>query len=114
LFYHWKLVNTKLHPNQGQKQHTHNYLKTQFSNRTKLNKRKENRALKLCTSLSREILQVITENLVEMILDMVNQNVQEALKKFQDTKNKKYKRTQEQISDIIGDLNKHQSKQRTL
>jgi hypothetical protein len=34
------------------------------------------------------MLQVITENLMVMILDMVNQNVQEALKKFQDTKNK--------------------------
>jgi hypothetical protein len=27
------------------------------------------------------------ENIREMILDMVNQNVQDALKKFQDTKN---------------------------
>jgi hypothetical protein len=30
----------------------------------------------------------ITENLMEMLLDKVNQNVQEALKKFQDNKNK--------------------------
>jgi uncharacterized phage infection (PIP) family protein YhgE len=45
-----------------------------------------------------------------MILDMVNQNVQEALKKFQDTKNKKCKKTQEQVDDIIVALNKHQSK----
>jgi hypothetical protein len=29
---------------------------------------------------------------------MVNQNVQEALKKFQDTKNKEYEKTQEQIN----------------
>jgi hypothetical protein len=34
----------------------------------------------------REILQVITENFMEMLLGMVNQNVQEALKKLQDTK----------------------------
>jgi hypothetical protein len=40
------------------------------------------------TILKEEILQVITENFMEMLLDMVNQNVQEALKKFQDTKNK--------------------------
>jgi hypothetical protein len=32
--------------------------------------------------LKEEILQVITENFMEMILDMVNQNKQEALKKF--------------------------------
>jgi hypothetical protein len=39
-------------------------------------------------TINEEILQVITENLVELLVDMVNQNVQEALKKFQDTKNK--------------------------
>jgi hypothetical protein len=32
--------------------------------------------------LKEEILQVINENFTEMLLDMVNQNVQEALKKF--------------------------------
>jgi hypothetical protein len=47
---------------------------------------------------------------MEMIQDMVNQNVQEALKIFQDTKNKEYKKTQEQINKIIRALNKHQSK----
>jgi hypothetical protein len=36
--------------------------------------------------LKEEILQVINENFIEMILDMVNQNVQETLKKFQDNK----------------------------
>jgi DNA-binding protein YbaB len=30
-----------------------------------------------------EIQQVITENFMEMLLDMVKENVQEALKKFQ-------------------------------
>jgi chromosome segregation ATPase len=45
---------------------------------------------------------------MEMVLHMVNQNVQEVLKKFQDTKNKEYKKTQEQINEIIGALN-HQS-----
>jgi hypothetical protein len=44
-----------------------------------------------------------------MILDMVNQNIQEALKKFQDTKNKEYEKTQKQTNDIIGVLKKHQS-----
>jgi hypothetical protein len=39
-------------------------------------------------TLKEDILQVITENFMEMLPDMVNQNVQEALKKFQDNKNK--------------------------
>jgi hypothetical protein len=52
---------------------------------------------------------------MEMILDTVNQNIQEAFKKFQDTKNKECKKTQKQINELIGALNKHQSeKQRTL
>jgi hypothetical protein len=37
-------------------------------------------------NLKEEILQVINENFIEMILDMVNQNVQETLKKFQQQK----------------------------
>jgi hypothetical protein len=38
-------------------------------------------------NLKEEILQVINENFIENTLDMVNQNVQETLKKFQDNKN---------------------------
>jgi anaerobic ribonucleoside-triphosphate reductase len=56
-----------------------------------------------------EILQVITANFMEMLLDMVNQNIQEALKKFQDNKNKEYEKTQKQINELIGALNKYQS-----
>jgi uncharacterized protein Yka (UPF0111/DUF47 family) len=37
---------------------------------------------------------------------MVNQNVQEALKKFLDNKNKEYEKTQKQIKEIIEALNK--------
>jgi hypothetical protein len=37
------------------------------------------------------------ENFIEMILDMVNQNVQETLKKFQDNKNRQFEKAQEQI-----------------
>jgi hypothetical protein len=44
-----------------------------------------------------------------MLLDMVNQNVQEALKKFQDNKTKEYEKTQKQINEIIRALNKHQT-----
>jgi uncharacterized phage infection (PIP) family protein YhgE len=47
---------------------------------------------------------------MKMLLDMVNQNVQEALKKFQDTKNKEYEKTQKQINELIGALIKHKSK----
>jgi hypothetical protein len=46
---------------------------------------------------------------MEMLLDMVNQNVQEGLKKFQDNKNKKYEKTQKQINEVIGALTKHQN-----
>jgi hypothetical protein len=45
-----------------------------------------------------EILQEITEKFMEKILDMVNQNAQDALKKFQDTKNKEHKKTRKQMN----------------
>jgi uncharacterized spore protein YtfJ len=44
--------------------------------------------------MKEEILQVINENFIGMLLDMVNQNIQEALKKSQDNKNKEYEKTQ--------------------
>jgi polyhydroxyalkanoate synthesis regulator phasin len=47
---------------------------------------------------------------MEMLLDMVNQNIQEVLKKFQDNKNKEYEKTQKQISGLIGDINNYQNK----
>jgi hypothetical protein len=56
-----------------------------------------------------EILQEISENFMEMLLDKVNQNVQEALKKFQDNKNKECEKIQKQTSELIGALNKYQS-----
>jgi predicted RecB family endonuclease len=60
-------------------------------------------------TLKEEILQVINENFIEILLDMVNQNVQEALKKFQDNKIKEYEKIQKQIKEIIGTLNKYQN-----
>jgi hypothetical protein len=64
------------------------------SNKTKINYAKEpNEAHK--NNLKEEILQVISENFIEMILDMVNQNVQGTLKKFQDNKNRDFERAQE-------------------
>jgi hypothetical protein len=81
------------------------------SNKTKINYTKEpNKAHK--NSLKEEILQVINENFIEMLLDMVNQNVQEALKKFQEDKNKEYEKTQKQMNEIIEALNKCQTKLR--
>jgi hypothetical protein len=46
---------------------------------------------------------------MEKILDMVNQNVQDVAKKFQDTQNKEYEKTQKQINELRVALNKHQS-----
>jgi polyhydroxyalkanoate synthesis regulator phasin len=44
---------------------------------------------------------------------MVNQNVQEALKKFQKDKKKEYEKTQKQINEIIEALNKCQTETET-
>jgi hypothetical protein len=44
---------------------------------------------------------------------MVNQNVQDALQKYQDTKNKKHEKTQRQIKELREDFNT-KLKQRTL
>jgi hypothetical protein len=46
---------------------------------------------------------------MEMLLGMVNQNVQEKLKKFQGNKYKEYKKIQKQINKLRGAPNKHQS-----
>jgi 5'-deoxynucleotidase YfbR-like HD superfamily hydrolase len=58
-----------------------------------------------------EIWGDITKKFREKILDMVNQNVQDALKKFRDTKNKEHK-TKKQIKELGGAFNKHQSKKK--
>jgi hypothetical protein len=70
------------------------------SNKTKINYAKEHNETDKNT-LKEEILQVIHENFIEMILDMVNQNVQETLKKFQDNKNIEFEKAQEQIKETI-------------
>jgi hypothetical protein len=51
------------------------------SNNTKINDTKEPNNVHKNT-LKEELIQVITESFMDMILDMVNQNIQEALKKF--------------------------------
>jgi DNA repair exonuclease SbcCD ATPase subunit len=49
-----------------------------------------------------------------MILDMVNQNVQETLKKFQDNKNRQFEKAQEEIKEILEALYKHQSETKNV
>jgi chromosome segregation ATPase len=44
-----------------------------------------------------------------MILDMVNQKVQETLKKFQDNKNREFDKAQEKVKETIEALYKHHS-----
>jgi hypothetical protein len=46
--------------------------------------------------MKEESLKVINENFIEMLLDMFNQNIQEALKKFQYMGSKMVTRTQPQ------------------
>jgi F0F1-type ATP synthase membrane subunit b/b' len=48
-----------------------------------------------------------------MLLDMVNQNIQEALKKSQEGKNKEYEKTHKQINEIIEALKKCQTETET-
>jgi hypothetical protein len=60
-------------------------------------------------TLKEELLQEITENFMEKILDVINQNIQDALKRFQDIKNNEHEKTQKQINELRDDLNKHQS-----
>jgi vacuolar-type H+-ATPase subunit I/STV1 len=64
--------------------------------------------------MKEEILQVINENFIEMILDMVNQNIQETLKKFEDKKNREFEKAQEQIKETIEELYKHQSEKKNM
>jgi chromosome segregation ATPase len=44
-----------------------------------------------------------------MVLDMVNQNIQETLEKFQDNKNREFEKAQKQLKEAIEALYKHQS-----
>jgi hypothetical protein len=56
----------------------------------------------------------ITEKLMEKILDMVNQKVQDALKKSQDTKNEEHEKTQKQINEPETTSTNTKVKQRIL
>jgi hypothetical protein len=52
-------------------------------------------------------LEDITKKFMEKIWGIVNQNAQDALKKFQGTKNKEHEKTQKQIKELREDFNKH-------
>jgi DNA repair exonuclease SbcCD ATPase subunit len=65
-------------------------------------------------NLKEEIMQVINENFIEMVLDMVKQNVQETLKKFQDNKDREFDKAQEEIKDTIEALYEHQSETKSM
>jgi uncharacterized protein Yka (UPF0111/DUF47 family) len=49
-----------------------------------------------------------------MILDRVNQNVEETLKKFQDNKNREFENAQEEIKETIEALYKHRSETKNM
>jgi hypothetical protein len=61
-------------------------------NKTKINYTKEPKKAHK-NFLKEEILQVINETIIEMLIDMVNKNIQEELKKFEDNKDKEYEKT---------------------
>jgi hypothetical protein len=50
---------------------------------------------------------------MEKILDMANQNVQDALKNFWAHNSREYEKTQKQIDELREDLNKYQSERST-
>jgi methionyl-tRNA synthetase len=108
-------VETILPPKNNIKQNSQGSEKNRYpvldSNKTKINDTKELNDIHK-NNLKGKILQVITENFMEMLLDMINQNVQEALKKFQDTKNKEYEKTLKQINELIGALKKNYNKKK--
>jgi gas vesicle protein len=56
----------------------------------------------------KKILQEITENIMEKILDMVNQGIQIHSRNFETPKIKNIRH--KQINELKGNLNKHQSK----
>jgi hypothetical protein len=72
-------------------------------NKTDVHSRLQQNKDKLCqrtnevhkNCMKEEMLQVITENFIEIILDMVNKNVQETFKKFQENKNREFEKAQE-------------------
>jgi hypothetical protein len=82
------------------------------SNKMKINYAKEHKEAHK-NNLKEDILQVLNENFIAIILDMVNQNVQETLKKVQDNKNREFEKAKEEIKETIEALYNTRVKQRT-
>jgi hypothetical protein len=81
-------------------------------NKTMINVTKEPRGIHI-KILKEEILEDITMIFMK-ISDMVNQNVQDALKKFQDTENEEHEMTQKQKKNSERTSTNIKVKQRTL
>jgi hypothetical protein len=64
--------------------------------------------------LKEEIMEAVTQNFMEKILDKVNQKEQDALKKFQDTTNEELEKTQKQLNELREPSTNTKVKQRTL
>jgi hypothetical protein len=57
-------------------------------------------------SLKEEIMNELTEILIEKLQEMIKQNVWDKLKKYQDTTNKKLGKIQKQLNELREDFNK--------
>jgi DNA anti-recombination protein RmuC len=75
----------------------------EYSDRTMINNTNE------FSDAQEEIMEEITEKLMENLQDMVNQKVQDALKKYQGTTNEKLEKTQKQLNEVREDFNKLQN-----
>jgi hypothetical protein len=78
----WKLSFPKNKLVQDSEVNEENGYPDPHSSKAKINYTKEPKESNENT-MKEEILKVINENFIEMLLDMVNQNIQEAHKKFQ-------------------------------
>jgi hypothetical protein len=95
----WKPISSKNNSMQDPVANEENGYPVPDLNKTMINVTKEpSDAHK--KNLKEEILEEITEKFMEKILHMVNQNVQDTLKKLQDTKNKEHEMTQKQINEL--------------
>jgi hypothetical protein len=100
----WKPLSSKNNSIQNSMGNKENGYPVLDLNKTTINVTKE-----LSNAHKKTINEEIFEKFMEKILDMVNQNVQDPLKKFHDTKNKEHEATQKQIKELRVDLNKNQS-----
>jgi Skp family chaperone for outer membrane proteins len=75
------------------------------SNRTMKNITNELSDIHKEKSLKKEVMDEIIEKLMEKLQDMVKQKVQNEIRKYQDTTNKK----QKQLNELQEDFNKYQS-----